>query len=201
MKKESECIIPIKNKSSKLPIYPFKKGQIIGNFTILEDDYVYYHKRYQVKLTCECGNIKYQRASRLSREKYMWCSKCRGYNIYPERRKSSINFNNGIHIEWLTKINASLIRGKRVIQNELDLIKLRDIYDLQNGKCVYTGINLNVLNVTKKESNASIDRKDSNLGYTINNTQWVYKPLNIMKNDFSEEEFIFVCKKVANFTR
>lgn len=199
MKQEKEYTVPFKKKSKKLQEYPFKKGDIVGNFIVTEDDYVYHHKRYQVKLTCECGGVKYQRPSKLFDEKYMWCAKCRGYNVYPERRKSSANFENEIHVSWITQTNANLERGSRILESEITLIDLKEIYDSQNGKCVYTGIELNILGFKKSESNASIDRRNSNFGYTKENTQWVYKPLNIMKNNFSEEEFIFVCKKVANF--
>ena len=199
MKQETEYITPLKNKSTSLPNYPFKKGDIVGNFTVLEDDYVYHHKRYQVKLTCECGGIKYQRPSKLFQEKYMWCAKCRGYNNYPLRRDQSNHFENGIHVSWITQTNANLERGNRTLESEITLSDLKNIYDLQNGKCIYTGIELNILGFKKSESNASIDRRDSNFGYTKENTQWVYKPLNIMKNNFSEEEFLFVCNKVSNF--
>jgi hypothetical protein len=198
-KQECEYLIPIKKKSTKLPEYPFKKGDIIGSFIVAENDYVYHHKRYQVQLTCQCGGIKYQRPNRLFQEKCMWCAKCRGYNIYPERRDQSNHFENGIHVTWLTSTNANLERGSRILESEITLLDLKELYDEQNGKCIYTGIELNILGLKKIESNASIDRRDSKLGYTKENTQWVYKPLNIMKNSFSEEEFIFVCKKVANF--
>jgi len=199
MKQEYEYLIPIKKKSQKLPNYPFKKGDIIGNFTVMDNDYVYHHKRYQVKLTCECGGIKYQRPYKLFQEKYMWCAKCRGYNIYPLRRDQSNHFTDGIHVTWLTETNANLERGSRILESEITVFDLKEIYNSQNGKCIYTGIELNILGFKKSESNASIDRRDSKLGYTKENTQWVYKPLNIMKNNFSEEEFLFVCRKVSNF--
>lgn len=50
---------------------------------------------------------------------------------------------------------------------------------------------------TKKESNASIDRIDSNLGYVRNNIQWVLKDINKMKNDFDQSHFIELCSKVS----
>jgi hypothetical protein len=199
MKQESEYKTSIKKKSVKLKEYPFKKGDIVGSFIINNDDYVYHHKRYQVEMICSCGEIKYRRINHIMNNKNIWCSKCRGYNIYPERRKSSANFTNGINISWLTSVNANLERGTRLLYSNISLEDLRLQYDLQEGICVYTGIALNVIDCRKRESNASIDRKDSSKGYSKENIQWVYKPVNIMKNSFSEEEFIFVCKKVSNF--
>lgn len=200
MKVESEYLNAKRKKSRNLKKYPFKKGDIIGNLTVNSDDYVYHHKRYQVEVICECGTLKYRRLSHIENGKNIWCSKCRGYNIYPEKRKEkSSTYIDGIHITWITLINANLIRGVRTLKNTVTTNDLRKQYDKQEGKCVYTGIPLNVINCSKFKSNASIDRKNSSLGYTKENIQWVYKPVNIMKNSFSEEEFIFVCKKVANF--
>jgi hypothetical protein len=50
----------------------------------------------------------------------------------------------------------------------------------------------------KDETTASLDRKDSGKGYTLDNVQWVHKRVNIMKNIISDMEFIEWCKKVAN---
>ena len=44
---------------------------------------------------------------------------------------------------------------------------------------------------------ASLDRVDSTLPYEIGNVQWTNKYINVMKNGFSQEEFIFYCHKVA----
>lgn len=201
---ESEFIIAQKEKSTKLPKYPFKKGDVIGNFTVNNDDYVYHHKRYQVELICECGGLRYRRPSQLDNSKYIWCAKCRGYNNpCLNRRTRNPNFINGIHISWLTSVNSndSLKRGGKIIESSITNEDLLNQYNKQNGICVYTGIELDIINTLKHESNASIDRRDSNLGYIVENIQWVYKPLNLMKNSFSEEEFIFVCKKVANNIR
>lgn len=200
-KSEKDYKIATKNKSIKLEQYPFKKGEIIGNFIVNNDDYVYHHKRYQIELLCRCGNIKYRRLSHVLEGKNIWCAKCRGYNSYPENRKSNLFFINGIHVSWLSVVNVNLIRGSRILESTITNEDLINQYNKQNGCCIYTGIPLDIINVIRKNSNASIDRKDSNEGYVKNNIQWVYKPINIMKNNYSEEEFIFVCKKVSSFIR
>ena len=45
---------------------------------------------------------------------------------------------------------------------------------------------------------ASLDRIDSNKGYTKDNVQFVHKDINWMKQDFEQNKFIEYCKKVAN---
>ena len=44
---------------------------------------------------------------------------------------------------------------------------------------------------------ASLDRIDSNLGYVKGNVQWVHKHINVMKNIFNQDMFIFLCNQVT----
>jgi hypothetical protein len=70
----------------------------------------------------------------------------------------------------------------------------------QDGKCVLSGINIEVIRDYTRHHDkhtASLDRIDSNLGYTINNIQWVHRDINIMKGKLSQSYFIYLCKEVA----
>ena len=180
--------------------YPFKKNQKIDGTTILQDEFILYQNRYQVEFLCRCGKTDYKRLDYFNKMKYKCCKYCSRQNNYPEQRISKRNFKEGIHEKWLTSINSNLNRKNKLIKCNITLKDLKNQLVKQNNKCIYTGIELNVLNIFKQDSNASIDRKDSDKDYTVNNIQWVYKPVNIMKNDFSEKDFIDICKKVANFT-
>lgn len=73
------------------------------------------------------------------------------------------------------------------------------LYLKQERKCALSGIPIGFANANKKssETTASLDRKDSTKGYVINNIQWVHKKINIMKNIYSQEEFINLCKQVG----
>ena len=102
---------------------------------------------------------------------------------------------------WLSSIKDNLIRGRRTIDCSITLEDLYKVLEKQNFKCAYTGIDLNVINTSKGESNASVDRIDSSRGYEPSNIQWVYKPVNIMKNGLSDSEFKDLCCKIADFTR
>jgi hypothetical protein len=73
------------------------------------------------------------------------------------------------------------------------------IYNDQNKKCPYTGIDLilECKNIdSRTPSNASLDRIDSKLGYVVDNVQWVYKPINKLKGTLSHDEFINLCKLI-----
>lgn len=74
----------------------------------------------------------------------------------------------------------------------------------QNKKCALSDIAL-VMDYDNRNSNntASLDRIDSTKGYIISNIQWIHKDINIMKLDYTQEEFIKFCiavaEKVATF--
>jgi len=67
----------------------------------------------------------------------------------------------------------------------------------QNRKCALTGIELVFGKSNAEETTASLDRIDSKKGYIEGNVQWVHKDINRMKNIYSQEYFIDMCKKVA----
>lgn len=70
----------------------------------------------------------------------------------------------------------------------------------QDGKCALTGLSLSFETNHKNSAKqtASLDRKDSNKGYTRENIQWVYKTVNFMKAWYDEKYFIQMCELVVN---
>jgi hypothetical protein len=81
-----------------------------------------------------------------------------------------------------------------VSAKELWLLFLR-----QNRRCALTGlpIALKKSKHDRAEQTASLDRKDSTLGYISRNVQWVHKDANRMKWEFSHEYFIEMCRLVV----
>jgi hypothetical protein len=53
------------------------------------------------------------------------------------------------------------------------------------------------LSLKYKATTASLDRINNDLGYIKGNIQWVHINVNMMKNKYSQEEFIEICKLVA----
>lgn len=77
---------------------------------------------------------------------------------------------------------------------------LNNLYEEQNHICALSGISLEPdLNLTMQQQNLSIDRINSNIGYEEGNIQWVDKRINMMKGSLSNEEFIELCIKVAEY--
>jgi hypothetical protein len=72
------------------------------------------------------------------------------------------------------------------------------LFKKQNGKCAFSGIDIYFgKRVTKDETTASLDRKDSSKGYTLDNVQWVHKEINRMKGQLSDTELRTWCTLIA----
>lgn len=78
-----------------------------------------------------------------------------------------------------------------------------ELYLKQNERCALTGIPLSLPTCWKDRYRglvtASLDRIDSTKGYTEDNVQWVHKNVNLMKMDFPQEEFLYFCKRIADY--
>lgn len=66
----------------------------------------------------------------------------------------------------------------------------------QNRRCALSGRDLQTNPMT-----ASLDRKDSSLGYTEDNVQWLHKDVNVAKLDKTDSEFVRMCCEVADCQR
>lgn len=66
----------------------------------------------------------------------------------------------------------------------------------QNGKCYYTGLNLNYK--PKLDNSFSVDRIDSSMGYTKENTVFCITWVNSMKSDATIIEFVEMCRLIVN---
>jgi hypothetical protein len=88
-------------------------------------------------------------------------------------------------------------RHNKEIAITLDDIK--DIWEKQNGRCVYTKIKLQLPTwIDKKEINtASMDRIDPSKGYTKENCQIISVMANFAKNDFSDLDMKEFCKQIV----
>ena len=90
------------------------------------------------------------------------------------------------------EVNAEL----RNIEWNLEYEYLADLLIDQDFKCSLTGWDIDALSVGN--NTASLDRIDSSVGYVKGNVQWVHKMVNMCKQQYSQEDFIEMCKSVAN---
>lgn len=171
--------------------YVCKKGDIFGNWTVISDN----HKNLSASrarhylCTCICGlTEKYVTATSLFNKKSKGCKKCSMF--------SGIESLSGTYLAVIKK-GARL----RNIEFLVDLEYLYKVFLKQEKKCALTNMDItlhrNYSQGHRKEQTASVDRIDSKKGYVEGNIQWIHKDVNIMKNRYTQEYFVEICKKIA----
>lgn len=82
---------------------------------------------------------------------------------------------------------------------------LFELLEQQNYKCALSGREISIEFITsakgKTKRTASLDRIDSSKGYIEGNVQWLHKDVNNIKQDFSQEEFLNLCKQITEYNK
>jgi len=149
----------------------------------------------QCKWKCICGNEVFITPFTVVSGRNKSCG-CHQHN-----HRNKINNNNWKGCEDISGHDWGIIlRGAKKRKLEVT-VTLQDAWELfikQNRRCALTGDPLNFDSSWRKnDGNASLDRIDSTKGYIQGNIQWVNKKINMMKNCYSQDEFISLCKKVV----
>lgn len=144
---------------------------------------------------CNCGKTCFIPLSNWGRQQS--CG-CRRFGPHPDKQLNKhVNWKGSEHIpkSIINRFHRHAI--KRNILFTLTLDDIEQVYLSQDKKCSLTGapIQFGVDN----RGNASIDRIDSNLGYTKDNIQCVLKSINMMKGTLTQDEFIKLCVAVSSF--
>ncbi len=96
---------------------------------------------------------------------------------------------------------ANILSGakSRNIEVKLSIEEAYNIYLSQNGKCALTGLDIELGRKAYDNITASLDRINSDIGYTKNNVQWVHKAVNRMKGRLSNQQFYTICLLTKNY--
>lgn len=190
----------------------FYIGATFGEWTIVSIDII--HKGVQnhghLLCRCSCGEEKLVVPYSLKKGISTKCIKCSKSNR-GENHPSFTGYKN-IPGSWFTRyVNR---------KNKWDFdITIKDVYNIwvsQNRKCKLSGLdidfeNQNFRKISNRESRkklgkkydydlkctASLDRIDSNKGYTKNNIQLVHKDINMMKKEYEQDYYIKMCGLVS----
>lgn len=170
----------------------------------------YKEKRKLITLICSCGTVyekpesEYKRNQDLGRRSF--CSrKCVGKNSnsHLDIYKNSENFKDKRKNDEFTGLRGHLNRAKnRHKEVNLTLEDLKSVWDSQEGKCVYSKVNLEIpknRGINNPIYTSSLDRIDSNKGYTKDNIQFISIAMNHMKNsmtDIEMRELINILKNI-----
>ena len=160
---------------------------------------------------CDCGEeiVMPRSTLKYSAREELTCKEC----IKVEQRDLTVE-KYGDAAKWLDhgelsrKYWINIVRNAAYKNLSLTIVP-KDIWEIwqrQKGKCAITGWNLtmptneSLSNTTAViEHTASLDRIDSEKGYTKDNVQWTHKHVNLAKGDLPQQEFIDFCKLVTDY--
>ena len=123
---------------------------------------------------------------------HSWCKQCckKGTDKSREKLYSTIEGRAKVFLQ-----NARKAAIKRGNEFEIDIPDIVEIWKYQKQICAYSGREMTLKSA--KSNSVSIERIDSNIGYTKKNTILVCWAINRMKSDFSFDEFFELCKSVT----
>ena len=150
--------------------------------------------RWWYECVCSCGNKKQIIRNNLisNHTKSCGCLK----NRHSSSKKGWSGFGEISGRTWY------LIKQKseqRNIKFDISIEYAWDLFEKQNRKCAYSGMELSMVSRKKKysEKTASLDRINNELGYIVGNVHWVHKHVNIMKHKHDECYFLSLCKLIT----
>ena len=142
---------------------------------------------------CECGQETTVKRSHLTSHHVGSCGCSR-------RGKSSHNWSGCGELSGSLFNRIRHHARRRKIQFNIEIDYLWELFQKQNGRCALSGLILSLPKHQLIDCTASLDRIDSSLGYTKENVQWVHKDVNFMKQRFSQDYFLGMCKNITEHT-
>jgi hypothetical protein len=164
-------------------------GKKFGSLTILCRDTAVKHKLAYWTCQCDCGNIVSARGADIRNNKIKTCG-C---------RRSVLSKRNWKGVGYISKsLWQTIVRNAKNRKIEISITQdfANELLVKQNFKCSLTGT---VLSTEIRKTTASLDRIDSLKGYTEDNVQWVHKDINMLKNKYSIDKFLDMCKQVVEY--
>jgi len=180
-------------------------GQRFGNLEVLRMEITSKSNGNEWRAICKChvcGREDYDCKPFWVKGKYGSHTKSCGCDKTYFKRQTGRNSSKFRGYEDMSSYYISDVerRAKKLkIEFNLDARFLWELYLKQSKKCALSGMNIafSIVNRRKTEGTASLDRIDSNKGYTKDNVQWVHKNINLMKMYLDQEEFFNWCKWIC----
>jgi len=98
---------------------------------------------------------------------------------------------------WSRVKTCELRASKKGLECNIDYLYLKELFEKQDKKCYYSNIDLRIEG-KKDYDTASVDRINSDLGYTKDNIVWCINSINIMKSNHTMEVFNAIVDGLLN---
>jgi hypothetical protein len=125
---------------------------------------------------------------------HSWCKNCCTIGNIKSRIKQNSTIQGRAKIFLRNAKNSAIKRGQEFLITTEDIV---ECWNKQNKICPYTGREMSL--EAGHLNTVSIERINSNIGYTKENTILVCQAINRMKSDFTLEEFFNLCSDVTQF--
>jgi hypothetical protein len=125
---------------------------------------------------------------------HSWCKECCAVGDKKSKKKANSTIENKAKI-FLR--NAKIAAKKRNQEFSLEISDIVSFWHNQQMICAYSGLLMTL--ETCKLNTVSIERINSDIGYTKANTILVCNAINRMKSNFSYEDFYLLCSSVTQF--
>jgi hypothetical protein len=125
---------------------------------------------------------------------HSWCKKCCTEANINSRNKQNATIEGRAKVFLL---NAKKSAAKRGHKFDLTFEDIADCWNTQQQTCAYSGRKMTLL--PNQLNTVSIERIDSSVGYTKDNTILVCHAINRMKSNFKFDDFYNFCRDVAIF--
>jgi hypothetical protein len=156
----------------------------------------FYFPERNSKLCAKCGEEKdvslFFKHTATSDGWHSWCKPCCKEGNEKSKKKKYSTIEGRVPTFLISCRNNSSKRG-----NEFDITKedLIEMWNIQGGKCAYTFFDMDLQPNTPYS--VSVERIDSKVGYTKENTVLVCNAINRMKSNFEPEIFYEMCRAVV----
>ena len=181
--------------------------RIVNGWTILGE---ITDKRTWYRVKCLCGYEGRRRKDHVESGRSKYCKKCSAKNTIAEHPHSRFGPREHSGVGDLGRTFWCHIQAgarRRGIEFDISIEYAWELFQSQGCRCSLSG-ELISLSTEVRGNNpdygkftASLDRKDSSVGYVEGNVHWVHKDINRMKGNHSDNEFTDWCRKVSqNFT-
>jgi hypothetical protein len=145
---------------------------------------------------CECGTVRDVVVAHLVRGNSRSCG-CEKSHYLKLRGTGNAKFNGYKDISGTIWNHIRKGAAIRKIEFTVSIENAWQLYETQERKCALTRLPIKFDRFCA-ESTASLDRIDSSKDYTLDNVWWVHKDVNIMKNIYTVEYFVDLCRLVAD---
>lgn len=168
-------------------------GQTFDQLEVLDFHCMGKWGRTQFKCRCSCGKILYIPGSGLVSGN---STKCRGCSAKECNRR----YVGEVSLTYFSDLKNGA--EERDIPFEITQTDIWEKYLEQKRKCILSGIELTWQDGYKgARGTASVDRKESTVGYTKENIQIVHKHINIMKLNHDQQYFLNICGTITDYQR